>query len=134
MANIDITLQDPISDTDGDGVTDYDEIYLYGSSWTNSDTDADGMLDGDEVLAGSSPTNDASMFGFADALPVPEGGGVVVSWPSLSNRIYRLERTTNLLLDFEPLATDIPADPPVNSYTDATPNVVGAYKVGVRME
>ena len=46
----------------------------------------------------------------------------------------RLERTTNLLLDFEPLANDIPADPPVNSYTDAVPNVLGVYKVGVRME
>ena len=134
MANIDITLQDPMTDSDGDGVSDYDEVYVHGTLWNNPDTDDDGMPDGDEVLAGSSPTNDASMFGFADALPVPEGGGVVVSWPSLSNRVYRLERTTNLLLDFEPLATDIPADPPVNSYTDATPNAVGAYRVGVRRE
>ena len=31
-------------------------------------------------------------------------------------------------------ADDIPADSPVNSYTDGTPNVLGAYKVGVRME
>ncbi len=134
MANIDITLQDPISDSDDDGVTDYDEIYIYGSSWTNSDTDADGMPDGDEILAGSSPTNDASMFGFADSQPVPESGGVVVSWSSLSNRVYRLERSTNLLLGFEPYVNDIPADPPMNTYTDETPNVVGAYKVGVRME
>lgn len=134
MANINITLQDPITDTDDDGVTDYDEIYLYGSSWTNSDTDADGMPDGDEVLAGSSPTDDASMFGFADTQPVPEGGGVAISWPSLSNRVYRLERSTNLLLGFEPYADSIPADPPMNTYTDETPNVLGAYKVGVRME
>ncbi len=115
-------------------MTDYDETYVYGTSWTNADTDADGMTDGNEILAGSSPTNGESMFGFADSQPVPEGGGVVVSWPSLSNRIYRLERTTNLLLDFEPLVNDLPADPPENSYTDDTPNVIGVYKVGVRME
>ena len=134
MANVNITLQDPVTDTDDDGLTDYDEIYLYGSSWTNADTDADGMPDGDEVLAGSSPTNNASMFGFADSQPVPESEGVVISWPSLSNRIYRLERSTNLLLGFEPYVNNIPADPPMNTYTDETPNVLGAYKVGVRME
>ena len=134
MADIDIILQDPVTDSDGDGVSDYDEIYLHGTLWNNPDTDDDGMPDGDEVLAGSSPTNDVSMFGFADSQPVPEGGGVVVSWPSLSNRVYRLERTTNLMLDFEPLVNDLPADPPVNSYTDDTPNVIGVYKVGVRME
>ena len=134
MRNIDIALQDPVTDSDGDGLSDYDEIYVYHSSWSNRDSDADGMPDGDEVLAGSSPTNGDSIFGFADALPVLEGGGVVVSWPSLSNRVYRLERTTNLLLDFEPLVNDLPADPPVNSYTDDTPNVLGVYKVGVRME
>ena len=134
MANIDITLQDPTTDSDGDGISDYDEVYVHGTLWNNPDSDDDGMPDGDEILAGSSPTNDASMFGFADALPVPEGGGVVISWPSLSNRVYRLERSTNLLLGFEPYADGIPADPPMNTYTDDTPNVLGAYKVGVRME
>ena len=134
MGSIDIALHDPMADEDLDGLSDYDEVYVYGSLWNNPDSDDDGMSDGDEALAGSSPTNDESMFGFADSQPVPEGGGVVVSWPSLSNRIYRLERSTNLLLDFEPLVNDLPAHPPVNSYTDETPNVLGAYKVGVRME
>ncbi len=134
MPNINVTLQDPTTDSDGDGVSDYDEVYVHGTLWNNPDSDDDGMPDGDEVLAGSNPTNGESMFGFANSQPVPEGGGVVVSWPSLSNRVYRLERTTNLLLDFEPLVDDLPADPPVNTYTDGTPNVLGAYKVGVRME
>lgn len=46
----------------------------------------------------------------------------------------RLDRSTNLLLDFEPLANNIPADTPVNTYTDETPNAVGGYRVGVRRE
>ena len=134
MDGIDITLHDPVADDDLDRLSDYDEVYVYGSSWTNADTDADGMPDGDEVLAGSQPTNRESVFGFADTQPVPDDNRVVLYWPSLSNRIYRLERSTNLLLGFEPYADGIPADPPVNSYTDDTPNVLGAYKVGVRRE
>ena len=46
----------------------------------------------------------------------------------------RLVRSTNLLLGFGPYAKGIPAETPVNSYTDVTPNVLGAYKVGARME
>ena len=134
MTGIDIDLRDPIADEDADGLADYDETYVYGTSWTNADTDADGMPDGDEVLAGSEPTNSESVFGFADTQPVPDDNRVVLCWPSLSNRVYRLERSTNLLLGFEHYVNDIPADPPMNSYTDDTPNVVGGYRIGVRME
>jgi len=37
------------ADTDGDGLTDYDEINLYGTNPNNPDTDGDGINDGDEV-------------------------------------------------------------------------------------
>jgi hypothetical protein len=45
MANIDIILQDPTTDSDGDGLTDYDEFYLYGTLWDDPDSDDDGMPD-----------------------------------------------------------------------------------------
>ena len=42
---------DPLDpDTDGDGLTDYEEIYEYGTDPLNPDTDGDGINDGDEVL------------------------------------------------------------------------------------
>ena len=39
----------PIFDTDGDGVSDSDEIKLYCSDPNNRDTDGDGISDGDEI-------------------------------------------------------------------------------------
>jgi hypothetical protein len=43
------------ADTDGDGLTDPQEV-LYGTDLNNPDTDADGISDGDEVANGTDPT------------------------------------------------------------------------------
>lgn len=45
-------------DTDADGLTDYDEIYVYGTSPYLKDTDSDGVDDGTEVKRGSDPNCD----------------------------------------------------------------------------
>ncbi len=42
-------------DTDGDGLTDYDELFVYGSSPYLADSDSDGLPDGAEVKNGSDP-------------------------------------------------------------------------------
>ena len=42
-------------DTDGDGLSDYEEKYLYGTDPKNPDTDRDGLKDGDEVKRGRNP-------------------------------------------------------------------------------
>ena len=42
-------------DNDGDGLTDYEEIYIYGTDPFNPDTDGDGYLDGAEVVSGYNP-------------------------------------------------------------------------------
>ena len=42
-------------DTDGDGLSDYDEIYVFHSSPYIRDTDSDGIPDGEEVRRGTSP-------------------------------------------------------------------------------
>ena len=44
------------ADTDGDGLSDYDELYVYHSSPYMRDTDSDGIPDGEEVRRGTSPT------------------------------------------------------------------------------
>lgn len=44
-----------IIDSDGDGLSDYEEINIYGTDPYNPDTDGDGMNDGDEVKAGRNP-------------------------------------------------------------------------------
>ena len=44
-----------VSDTDGDGLTDGDEVHLYGTNPTDADTDDDLLSDGFEVTYGTNP-------------------------------------------------------------------------------
>lgn len=45
-------------DTDGDGLSDYDEIFVYGTDPLNPDTDGDGLSDYDEIFKyGTDPLN-----------------------------------------------------------------------------
>ncbi|MFA6393428.1 MAG: CAP domain-containing protein [Patescibacteria group bacterium] len=47
---------DPFNaDTDGDGLRDYEEAFVYGTNPNNPDTDGDGIPDGREVKAGTNP-------------------------------------------------------------------------------
>jgi len=43
-------------DTDGDGLSDYDELYVYGTSPYIEDTDSDGYSDKTEIDSGNNPT------------------------------------------------------------------------------
>ncbi|MFA5128856.1 MAG: hypothetical protein WC445_02695 [Patescibacteria group bacterium] len=43
------------TDTDGDGLTDYDEIYIYGTSSYLADSDSDGFSDKEEISSGNDP-------------------------------------------------------------------------------
>jgi hypothetical protein len=42
-------------DTDGDGLTDGEEVNKYGTKPKKVDTDNDGVTDGDEVINGTDP-------------------------------------------------------------------------------
>ncbi len=42
-------------DSDGDGLTDYQEIYIYKSNAYSADSDADGVEDGAEIAQGTDP-------------------------------------------------------------------------------
>lgn len=47
-------------DTDGDGLSDYDEVYVHETDPWLADSDGDGMYDGVEIEGGSSPTDQYS--------------------------------------------------------------------------
>ncbi len=75
------------SDTDYDGIIDYDEVYLYGTSPISQDTDGDGMPDGYEIWAGDTcgldPTygdsaEDADSDGLTNLEEYGESTGVCV--------------------------------------------------------
>ena len=95
-----------------------------------SDTDGDGMLAWQEWVAGTDPTNIHSVFSFKGAGRA-SGSGLVVRWPSLSNRFYSLSQATNLLSGSNSFAilqdaSNMPATPIENCYTAAVQGV-GPY-------
>ena len=53
----------------------------------------------------------------------PGGGEAVLQWSSLPNRFYTVLQSSNLSTGFSPLQTNLPATPPMNSYTDSVTGV-----------
>ena len=90
----------------------------------------------EEYIAGTDPTNPASCLRFTGAQGVTEQG-LVIRWLSVSNRFYDLSRATNLLAGTNafiilPGASDLPATPAENVYTDSVQGVGPYfYRIGV---
>lgn len=62
----------------------------------------------------------------------PEGQAVL-TWSSVPNHVYAVLQSTNLSGGFSPLATNIPATPPINSYTDSITGLASKFwKVSTR--
>lgn len=81
-----------------------------------ADSDRDGMTDGDELRAGTHPADSGSVL---RALLVPPGSGSegAVTWPGVTQRIYRLALTTNLHEPFVAWQTNLPAQLPLTGIT-----------------
>ena len=124
----------PLADSDGDGLTDTNEISI-GTSPVLRDTDGDGMGDGHELRAGTDPFNSASLF---DVLPMAttdwDPDGITVRWTSAHGKQYTLARSTNLVDGFLTIQQHIPANPPVNVWIDTTARSEGPYFYRVRVE
>ena len=115
--------------------------WLYDQGLTNDtyeavdllDTDGDGLVSWEEYIAGTDPTQAGSGL-TVEADVQPLGGGFVVRWPSVADRIYAVESTTNLLSGFQSLESDIAATPPENTYTGAVQQAGAYYRVQAEME
>jgi len=94
-------------DTDGDGISDYDELNQDGNPTnytigvdldpTSVDTDNDGMWDNDELTAGTSPVNGDDVFEIDGCSAVTNPVGVVLFWDTATGRFYTVYSNTNLL-------------------------------------
>jgi hypothetical protein len=57
-----------LADSDGDGLTDYDEAVVFGTNPLNPDTDGDSYKDGDEVRNGYNPKGAGKLLDLEGAL------------------------------------------------------------------
>jgi hypothetical protein len=101
------------------------------------DSDGDGMNNWQEYLAGTNPTNAASVFKITSSQAI-SSTQFVVRWSSASNRLYDVTRATNLSTGagaFVPVqgATNLTGAPPQNSWTDSVnrASVPAFYRVNV---
>ncbi|MBN1669443.1 MAG: S8 family serine peptidase [Kiritimatiellae bacterium] len=119
------------ADTDADSLSDTLERFVFGSDPDNPDTDDDTVSDWGEFIAGTDPTNPASLFEIAEA-DWGAASNFVVSWSSVTNKSYTLERTTNSApTGFSVLGSNILATPPLNTYTD---DITGVERAFYRIE
>ena len=99
-----------------------------------TDPDLDCLNDWQEWLAGTIPTNSTSVLRLLD--PERSASGLVVTWQSVTNRTYFIERSSSLVspAPFVPQATNIAGLPGTTSYTDTNAGGAGPffYRVGVQ--
>ena len=96
------------------------------------DTDHNGMNNWQKWVAGLNPTNPASVLQVMN--PAASGTNIVVTWQSVTNISYFLQRSPDLSPgSFQPLATNIPGQSGTTSYTDTNAPAPGPwfYRVGV---
>jgi len=99
-----------------------------------ADVDGDLMNNWQEWIAGTVPTDSSSMLRMFN--PSTDASGVTVSWQSVRERTYSLERAINLGMQpaFSPAASNIVGQAGTTSFTDTNATGPGPffYRVGVR--
>ncbi len=120
-------------DGNNDGVATWD-IGAHEYVHLLADTDKDGFKDSDEIAAGTSPINSESLLR-CDASSVLSSDGVLVRWHGESNRLYSVERSTNLIVGFNHVVqSNIPTVFPQNVVTDRTAVVTSPCFYRIRVE
>ena len=122
-------------DTDGDGLPDGWEADYFASSVAavaGYDFDGDGQSNIEEYIAGTNPTNAASLFKVTQVVHDP--AGTIIQWISVTGRVYSVLWSTAPSGSYKVLESEI--DHPQNSYTDTVYNAedAGFYKVDVKIK
>lgn len=123
-------------DSDLDGMSDAWELKYYRNltvAHADADPDGDAISNLEESLMDSDPLGNKVRL----ALGNQEGGnGFVFHWPSETGRKYSVLWCPKLPGPMTVLATNLPATPPINSFTDTvhTGTKCGYYKVKITLD
>lgn len=120
-------------DSDGDGIPDIDEVLMYGTYPYLKDSDGDGHDDWQEIfVTGTDPLNAQSIFKIL-AFDKNINTNMVLTWSSITNKVYSVWRSTNLLEGFLLYLDSVTGSPPTNVFIDvfAPENTPCFYKVTV---
>jgi hypothetical protein len=108
-------------DVNHNGISDAWEMDYFGSVTTNrtqfTDTDHSDMSDYAKFIAGLNPTNPASRFYFTGET-IQSNRLIQIQWPVVTNRLYQVSGSTNLL-----------SWPPVTAWMQASDNPTMTFTV-----
>lgn len=107
-------------DTDGDGISDGDEVNTHGTDPLRADSDGDGQDDPAELAAGTNPLLNGSLLRVTSVAKT--GQGFSLQWAGAVAKKYRIRRSQELGTgNHETIAFGVPGVAPVTSFTDPNP-------------
>jgi len=109
-----LTIAPELFDGDADEMSDGWEMEHFGSTEAGLpglDSDSDGASNLNEFIAGTQPTNGASLF------RIEQVNSTGLSWTAIPGRFYAVERTSDLSMPFTPIASGLT----VGSYSFGAP-------------
>ncbi|HEU6449749.1 MAG TPA: thrombospondin type 3 repeat-containing protein [Verrucomicrobiae bacterium] len=100
----------------------------------NSDSDGDGMSNWKEWIAGTDPTNAASVLEMYSPPSTNNAAGITVSWQSVTNVSYYLDRSSDLSAGFLTVQSNIVGQAGTTTVADvtATNAIPYFYRVGIQ--
>ena len=119
-------------DTDGDGLSDPDELNLHGTNPASADSDGDGATDAAELAAGTNPLDMRSVFAVREMIRT--NGSFTLHWSAKTGRTYRVQRSTSPdFVTYDVISAVIPGVEPVTAYTDFTVGTINSPRIFYRV-